>query len=105
MAEQKSRTLTSFKELYPELRFLFIGDSGQGDYSLSKSLMEREKSPIQLALIHKLAEHQPGSVSDHPLIRTFDNYGEAASILEENGFLTADQAQAIRDECAIAPTA
>lgn len=91
MAEQKARTLTQYRELYPELRFLFIGDSGQGDMDFSRTLLGRKPSPIERALIHKLGDHQPGSKSDHPAIQTFEHYGEAAHILGQHGYLNEDQ--------------
>lgn len=91
MAEQKARTLTQYCELYPEFRFIFIGDSGQGDMALSLSLLGRKPSPIERAFIHKLADHHPGSVSNHPAIQTFDSYAHAATLLSEHGYLSAEQ--------------
>lgn len=97
MAEQKARTLTSFCELFPEYRFLFIGDSGQGDMALAKALLQANHPPIEQALIHKLGNFQPGSNSDHHLIHTFENYSQAAVLLGSLGYLSADQVREIED--------
>lgn len=95
MAEQKARTLTNFQELFPEHRLIFIGDSGQGDMALAKSLLSRVNSPIERALIHRLGDSQPGSISDHPLITTFESYPQAAQILFTLGYLNAEQVESI----------
>jgi Phosphatidate phosphatase APP1, catalytic domain len=97
MVEQKARTLTSYRELYPEYRFLFVGDSGQGDMALAEQLLSKKNSLIERALIHKLAAHQPGSKSSHPRIHTFENYAFAATILGEHGYLTEQQVKAIEE--------
>lgn len=96
MAEQKARTLLSYKELYPEFRFIFIGDSGQGDMSLSESLLSKRPKAIERALIHKLADNQPGSVSKRPDIHVFDDYGVAATILAEHGYLNEAQVELVQ---------
>jgi len=98
MANQKARTLTQYIELYPEFRFLFLGDSGQGDMALSQKLLERNPPPIERALIHRLAGGQPGSVSAHDLIQTFDDYGEAAGFLGRQGYLTPAQVEKVLAE-------
>ena len=91
MAEQKARTLVQYIELYPEFRFIFIGDSGQGDMALARKLLGRRPPPIERALIHKLGDYQPGSQSDHASIHTFENYGVAAKLLGSHGYLTEQQ--------------
>lgn len=95
MALQKARTLVSFRELFPEYRFLFIGDSGQGDMALAKELLARNESPIERAFIHKLGEFQPGSSSDHPLISTFESYLELADSMAKIGYLNSEQLELI----------
>lgn len=97
MAQQKARTLTSFRELFPEYRFLFIGDSGQGDMALAKELLARNESPIERAFIHRLGDFQPGSTSDHPLISTFDSYLELAKSLREIGYLDSKQVETVEN--------
>lgn len=95
MAEQKARTLTSYRELYPEFRFLFIGDSGQGDMALAQNLVARSPRLIEHAFIHKLGEHQPGSKSRHKRIYTFENYAVAATQMGTLGYLSEPQVKRI----------
>jgi hypothetical protein len=96
MAKQKARTLIQYTELYPEFRFLFIGDSGQGDMTLAQTLLGKRPPPIERALIHKLADFQPGSRSDHDSIQTFEDYGRAAAILGEHGYLDSNQVEEVQ---------
>lgn len=93
MAQQKARTLVQYTELYPEFRFLFIGDSGQGDMALAKILLSKNPPTIERALIHKLADFHPDS--DHARIQTFENYGKAAGLLGEHGYLMPYQVEAV----------
>ena len=95
MAEQKARTLISYRELYPEYRFIFIGDSGQGDMALAESLLNRRDNVLDHAFIHKLAPDQPGSRSNHTQIHVFEDYPTAATILNSLGYLTPAQVQAV----------
>lgn len=93
MAEQKARTLVAYRELFPEYRYFFVGDSGQGDMALSLSLLSKDEPTIEFALIHKLSEYQPSLKSDHPSVHIFHNYGEAARILHQKGFLLAEEVE------------
>ena len=96
MADQKARTLTSYAELYPEHQFIFLGDSGQGDMAMAETLLKKKKSPVILrAFIHRLAPGQPGSDPTHSLIRSYSDYAQLASALEELGFLTREQLEQI----------
>ena len=97
MAEQKARTLRSYRELYPEHRFLFIGDSGQGDMALARSLLICKPPVLERALIHRLGDFQPGSKSTHRSIHTFESYSEAAALLGELGYLTPEQVRGIEE--------
>ncbi|MCA9777373.1 MAG: DUF2183 domain-containing protein [Candidatus Eremiobacteraeota bacterium] len=96
MANQKARTLTQYIELYPEFRFIFIGDSGQGDMALAQKLLGRKPPPIERALIHKLSASHPGSRSDHRCVQIFEDYGQAAAILAEHGYLDSAQVEEVQ---------
>jgi hypothetical protein len=87
MAEQKARTLISYTEMYPEFRFVFFGDSGQGDMALSESLLKMENSVIERALIHKLSDRHAGARTNNPRIHLFCDYAEAAEHLHDLGYL------------------
>jgi hypothetical protein len=87
MAEQKARNLTSYTEMYPEFRFLFFGDSGQGDMAFAESLLAHEEPIIERAFIHRLSESHKGSRTSHPRIHLYGDYAEAAELLHELGYL------------------
>lgn len=95
MAEQKARTLTSYAELFPEYRFVFFGDSGQGDWALARTLLKRKPSIIEQAFIHKLSEESVSSKSAHPRIHFFEDFGQAARRLGELEYLEASQIEAV----------
>jgi hypothetical protein len=88
MAEQKARTLTSYSEIYPEFRFVFFGDSGQGDMALAELLLTAEPSVIERAFIHKLSDGHQGS--SHGRIHLYQDYAEAAELLHELDYLRAE---------------
>ena len=98
MAEQKALNLIGYQELFPEFRFIFIGDSGQGDLMLSERLLQRKVPPIELALIHRLSEFSPGAQSENPKVHHFSDYGEAADILYQQGYLSESEAASIQEE-------
>lgn len=98
MAEQKALNLIGYQELFPEFRFVFIGDSGQGDLILSEQLLKRKVPPIEVALIHRLSEFSPGAQSENPRIHHFSDYGQAAQILTELGYLSSEHATMVKEE-------
>ena len=96
MADQKARTLTQYIELYPEFRFIFIGDSGQGDTAMAHKLLGRKPPPIERAYIHKLSDTHPGAHSEHRSLQHFENYGQAAALLAEHGYLSSEQVDEVQ---------
>lgn len=101
MAEQKARTLTSYAEIFPEYRFIFFGDSGQGDWTLARTLLRRKPAIIEHAFIHKLSEESVGGKPAHPRIHFFEDFPQAALHLAKLDYLKATQAQAILDSCSV----
>lgn len=97
MAEQKARTLTSYTEMYPEFRFVFFGDSGQGDMALAESLLESPESVIERAFIHKISDGHVGSRTSNARIHLFSDYAEAAEQLHELGYLPDEIRQTLSD--------
>lgn len=91
MAEQKSRTLTSYMEMYPEFRFIFFGDSGQGDLALSESLLKSSESVLERAFIHKLSAYDQRAKTTNSRIHLFSDYGEAANQLFSLGYLDEER--------------
>lgn len=95
MAEQKARTLASYIEMYPEFRFVFFGDSGQGDMVLSESLLSTPDSVIERALIHKLSDLHAGAKTKNERIHLYSDYGQAATLLHGLGYLDDQRLQTV----------
>ena len=55
MAERKLQNFTEYCALYPEFHFVFLGDSGQGDAILGRSLQEQYADRVELVVIHDVA--------------------------------------------------
>eukprot|EP01103_Thecamoeba_quadrilineata_P012547 TRINITY_DN3262_c0_g1_i2.p1 TRINITY_DN3262_c0_g1~~TRINITY_DN3262_c0_g1_i2.p1 ORF type:complete len:413 (+),score=81.87 TRINITY_DN3262_c0_g1_i2:708-1946(+) len=54
MAVMKSRNFGQYAQLYPEYRFAFIGDSGQGDVALAEMMLKEEKIKLEGVFIHDI---------------------------------------------------
>jgi phosphatidate phosphatase APP1 len=52
MAAKKYQNFEMYASVYPEYRFVFIGDSGQGDVAFGKQIKKEFKSRIKLILIN-----------------------------------------------------
>lgn len=87
MAEQKARSLTSYAEMYPEFRFIFFGDSGQGDMALAERMLASPESFLERAFIHKLSDLHAGAKTTNPRIHLYSDYLQAATLLVELGYL------------------
>ena len=57
MAERKTEVFGQFATLHPEARFVFIGDSGEGDIDFAEEFMARTDGPVRAALIHDVVRH------------------------------------------------
>lgn len=101
MAEQKARTLTSYAELFPEYRFLFFGDSGQGDWALAKLLFANKGRIIEHAFIHEIAQGGRKRKTPHPRIHFFENFAEAADKLQHLSYLEYEQAELVKAASAV----
>jgi len=129
MGEKKAERFNVFKTMHPEARFIFIGDSGEGDVDfatgcLMPSSLSAPSSPHAgstppscTALIHDVTDETGTAPRTPPEARAallergvavFDSYAGAALRLHELGFLTAkgllEAAQGCHDEfLAISP--
>jgi hypothetical protein len=90
MAEQKARTLISYTEMYPEFRFVFFGDSGQGDMAFAESLLATPESVIERAFIHRLSGAHAGAKTSNTRIHLYSDYAEAAEQMFALGYLPAE---------------
>mmetsp|Transcript_120676 Transcript_120676/g.341901 ORF Transcript_120676/g.341901 Transcript_120676/m.341901 type:complete len:641 (+) Transcript_120676:115-2037(+) len=105
MGERKAEAFVEFIELHPEARFVFFGDSGEGDvdfaagrFSESAAPASQGTQPSNLALIHDVVDEEgvmprtPASRREELRARGvyfFDSYAGAALVVYENGLLTA----------------
>lgn len=96
MAEQKARNLINYTEMYPEFRFVFVGDSGQGDMALAEQLLASNESVIERAFIHKLCDTHKGSRTSNPRIHLFSDYAEAADQMHDLGYLPSESLDKVR---------
>lgn len=105
MAEQKAESFVQFAGLYPEARFVFIGDSGEGDVEFANVFMrgggeDAEQDVTQrVALIHDITDSDGVRPKTTKIERAslqsrgifvFDTYAGAAIMLYRLGFLDQD---------------
>ena len=50
MAKKKLANFEQYKKVFPEIRFAFIGDNGQGDVDLGKALLSEHKDQVMQGL-------------------------------------------------------
>ena len=90
MAVRKLQNFELYQALYPEFDFIFVGDSGQGDASLGKMLLEKFPDRVREVLIHNL----DGGNMTNKGIFAFQTYLGAILILKEQGL--ADKQACLR---------
>lgn len=59
IAAKKFQNFTEYKRLYPEYRFLFIGDSGQGDAIFADRMRTEFSDDVAIAFIHDVRDADP----------------------------------------------
>lgn len=59
MAGQKIANIDHYRQLFPEYRKLFIGDSGQGDIRVGELLLERFGEVVDIVVIHDVVGTPP----------------------------------------------
>lgn len=90
MAKRKLRNFQMYQELYPEYRFVFFGDSGQGDSQLGTMMLDRFPTRIETVLIHQVNAKRLA-----PNLVAFSTYFEAATELHKRGLLEASACRRI----------
>ena len=83
IAEKKLTNFVEYAQLYPEVRFVFVGDNGQGDAMFGKRMLERAPERMEAVLIH----HIGGTRLKHPGIKYFKTYVGAAHHMKKIGLL------------------
>lgn len=93
MARRKLHNFGQYQELYPEYKFLFFGDSGQGDALLGQMMLEQYPDRVSKILIHQVNDR---STSDGMV--SFQTYLGAARALNEASLLSREACQRIYEE-------
>lgn len=99
MAAKKLENFEEYAALFREYRFVFVGDSGQGDPALAQSLRARHAAEVPLTFIHDLGD--PGlDAAQRAEARAegrvyFDSYVGAALAAAEHGLVSDDGLRAV----------
>jgi len=105
MAEGKRHNLARYRALYPELRFVFVGDSGQGDVAFGESILADYPDDVVAVFIHDLVnvEEELGPTPEGEKAAAagrrlyyFDDYADAARIAASIGLLSKAAVTRIR---------
>lgn len=80
IAEGKLQNFVQYRALYPEYRFVFIGDSGQGDIRFGQRMIEAAGQAIRAILINDVVTTAPAERAALAAggVRLFDTYVGAA---------------------------
>lgn len=113
MGEQKGKVFNEFSQLHPEARFVFFGDSGEGDVDFALQFMrvaaKTPAPPDRVALIHDVvaadgvvpktsAQQRADYMAQGVFV--FDTYVGAAVHLYELGFLDEVELHRATQRCA-----
>jgi len=87
MAANKVEAFLRYKALYPNLRAVFCGDTGQGDPEVALALLDQ--GALDLALLHAVGGLEPGEreALEARGVIVFETYLGAALALERAGWL------------------
>lgn len=113
MGERKLEVFGQFAQLHPEARFVFVGDSGEGDvdfalaFMAASSILPKDRRD-RVALIHDVV-HPDGVRPKTPTARraelrlggviVFDTFAGAALELHQLGFLDVDGLRSAAHGC------
>lgn len=99
MAARKVESIRNYRKLFPEYGFVFVGDSGQGDVRVGKSLLEEFGNDMRGVFIHDVratpVDERTGYTASG--IDFFDTYIAAAAAALERGVISAPQAMEVAD--------
>ena len=97
MAQQKYHNFDMISSVYPECKFLWFGDSGQGDLETGRMMVQRKPEQMLAVYIHDVVEStgitpttggMARTVSETQGILHFDTYLDTALHLNKIGFLS-----------------
>lgn len=99
MAERKLENMSRDRQLFPECRMVFIGDSGQADGDVGAQMHRIDPDHIVGTLLHDvvgLSAEQRQEWASHG-VHVFDTYAGAAVHALRLGLLRPDQARAVAE--------
>ncbi|WP_394838237.1 App1 family protein [Pendulispora rubella] len=112
IAAKKYENFVEFRALYPHHRFVFVGDSGQGDIAFGEMLLgDAEASGVQAVFIHDVVATPEARRRElaEKRIHLFDTYTGAAMAAHASGVLDLEGvsrvARATTEELAAVPFA
>ena len=100
MAARKLNNIAHYRQLFPEYRMVFIGDSGQGDVAVGELIQERFGDVVDAVLIHDVVATPPDVRAERAArgIVTFDTYLGAAVELCAAGLVSAAAVTRVHDQ-------
>ena len=104
MAARKIANIAHYRQLFPEYRLVFIGDSGQGDVTVGELVRERFAGFVDAVLIHDVVD-TPAAVRAERAergIATFDTYLGAALLLRRAGLISAAAVARVHEQSVVA---
>jgi hypothetical protein len=97
MAERKLQNMHRDRQLFPECRMVFIGDSGQADGQVGAEMHRIDPDHIVATLLHNVTDLTPQQREEYAAqgVHVFDTYAGAAAHALRLGLIRTDQAQAV----------
>lgn len=92
IAREKFLNFERYRGVFPEFRFVFFGDSGQGDIFFGQEMREKAPSVVPLVLIHDVVatpEERRAELRASE-VHLFDTYAGAALVAFEKGLIPAE---------------
>lgn len=78
IAEKKFKSFMEYSSIYPEAKFVFVGDNGQGDVQTAQMMRDRLPDRVLAAFIHDVSESSVESPTSSKLISFHRTYIGAA---------------------------
>jgi hypothetical protein len=104
MAEAKYANFDRYRTVYPEYRFVFVGDSGQGDAAFGASILRDSGDDVLAVFIHDVVNVEEGKERTPEHVRAaaaeqrlfyFDTYPDAARVAAERGLMSVEAAERV----------
>lgn len=97
MAERKLQNMHRDRQLFPECRMVFIGDSGQADGQVGAEMHRIDPDHIVATLLHNVTDLTPQRREEYAAqgVHVFDTYAGAAAHALRLGLIRVDQAQTV----------